>query len=78
MATSAILISASVYWRPFWMILSKAAGGTIEPLMLEWLMWLSTPKVYAAWEKPLMQWDYWNAINNYYVTTLIQLTITIM
>lgn len=43
--TSAILISASVYCKPFWIILSKAAGGTKAPLMLDWLMWLSIPNV---------------------------------
>lgn len=30
----------------------RAAGGTRAPLMLDWLMWLSMPKVNAEWEKP--------------------------
>lgn len=30
----------------------RAAGGTSVPLMLDWLMWLSMPKVNAEWEKP--------------------------
>lgn len=30
----------------------RAAGGTKVPLMLDWLMWLSIPKVNAEWEKP--------------------------
>lgn len=50
--TSAILSSASVYWSPFWIILSKAAGGTTDPFILDWLMWLSIPNVYAACVKP--------------------------
>lgn len=32
--SSAIEISASVYWRPFWMMLKRAAGGTSDPFML--------------------------------------------
>lgn len=30
----------------------SAAGGTSVPLMLDWLMWLSMPKVNAECEKP--------------------------
>lgn len=30
----------------------RAAGGTSVPLMFDWLMWLSMPKVNAEWEKP--------------------------
>lgn len=30
----------------------RAAGGTSVPLMLDWLMWLSMPKVNAECEKP--------------------------
>lgn len=33
--TSPMLISASVYCNPFWSILSRAAGGTRAPLMLD-------------------------------------------
>lgn len=50
--TSAILISASVYCKPFWMMFNKAAGGTKAPLMFDWLMWLSIPKVYAECTNP--------------------------
>lgn len=38
-----MLISASVNWRPFWMTVMRAAGGTSVPFMFVWLMWLSTP-----------------------------------
>lgn len=47
-----MLISASTYWSPFWRMEMSAAGGTSVPLMLDWLMWLSIPKVKAEWEKP--------------------------
>lgn len=50
--TSLMLISASTYWSPFWRMEMSAAGGTSVPLMLDWLMWLSIPKVKAEWEKP--------------------------
>lgn len=30
----------------------KAAGGTRAPLILDWLIWLSIPKVNAEWENP--------------------------
>lgn len=50
--TSFMLTSASTYCRPFWMMLIRAAGGTRAPLMLDWLMWLSMPKVNAEWENP--------------------------
>ena len=50
--TSLMLISASTYWRPFCRMEIRAAGGTSVPLMLDWLMWLSMPKVKAEWEKP--------------------------
>lgn len=30
----------------------SAAGGTSVPLMLDWLMWLSMPKVNAECENP--------------------------
>lgn len=50
--TSLMLTSASTYCRPFWMMLMRAAGGTRAPLMLDWLMWLSMPKVKAEWENP--------------------------
>lgn len=50
--TSLMLTSASTYCRPFWMMEMRAAGGTRAPLMLDWLMWLSMPKVNAEWEKP--------------------------
>lgn len=33
----------------------RAAGGTSVPLMLDWLMWLSMPKVNAECEKPETQ-----------------------
>lgn len=33
--TSLMLTSASTYWRPFWMMLMRAAGGTRAPLMLD-------------------------------------------
>lgn len=33
----------------------SAAGGTSVPLMLDWLMWLSMPKVNAECEKPETQ-----------------------
>lgn len=47
-----MLTSASTYCRPFWMMEMRAAGGTRAPLMLDWLMWLSMPKVNAEWENP--------------------------
>jgi len=47
-----MLTSASTYCRPFWMMLMRAAGGTSAPLMFDWLMWLSMPKVNAEWENP--------------------------
>lgn len=50
--TSAMLISASVYCRPFWMIDRRAAGGTKAPFMLDWLIWLSMPNVYAECTNP--------------------------
>lgn len=50
--TSLMLTSASTYCRPFCMMEMRAAGGTRAPLMLDWLMWLSIPKVNAEWEKP--------------------------
>lgn len=50
--TSLMLISASTYWSPFCRMEMRAAGGTSVPLMLDWLMWLSMPKVNAEWEKP--------------------------
>lgn len=50
--TSPMLISASVYCRPFMMMLRSAAGGTKAPLMLDWLMWLSIPNVYAECTNP--------------------------
>ena len=34
------------------MIEINAAGGTRAPLMLDWLIWLSIPKVNAEWENP--------------------------
>uniref|UniRef100_A0A1I8IJI1 Actin n=1 Tax=Macrostomum lignano TaxID=282301 RepID=A0A1I8IJI1_9PLAT len=43
--SSPTLISASVYCRPFWMICSRAAGGTMAPLMLVLEMWLSMPNM---------------------------------
>lgn len=48
-----MLISASTYWSPFCSMEISAAGGTSVPLMLDWLMWLSMPKVNAEWEKPV-------------------------
>lgn len=30
----------------------KAAGGTRAPFILDWLIWLSIPKVNAEWENP--------------------------
>lgn len=33
--TSLMLTSASTYWRPFWMMLIRAAGGTRAPLILD-------------------------------------------
>lgn len=50
-----MLISASTYWSPFCSMEMSAAGGTSVPLMLDWLMWLSMPKVNAEWEKPETQ-----------------------
>lgn len=50
--TSLMLISASTYWSPFCRMEMRAAGGTSVPFMLDWLMWLSMPKVNAEWEKP--------------------------
>lgn len=47
-----MLTSASTYCRPFWIMEMRAAGGTRAPLMFDWLMWLSMPKVKAEWEKP--------------------------
>lgn len=34
------------------MMLSRAAGGTSVPLMLDCVMWLSIPNVYAECVKP--------------------------
>ena len=34
------------------MILSSAAGGTRAPIILDWVMWLSNPNVYAECVKP--------------------------
>lgn len=53
--TSLMLISASTYWSPFCRMEMRAAGGTSVPLMLDWLMWLSMPKVNAECEKPETQ-----------------------
>lgn len=53
--TSLRLISASVYWSPFCMMLSRAAGGTKAPFILDWLMWLSIPNVYAECVKPAVK-----------------------
>lgn len=47
-----MLISASTYCSPFCRMEMRAAGGTSVPLMFDWLMWLSMPKVNAEWEKP--------------------------
>lgn len=47
-----MLISASTYCSPFCRMEMRAAGGTSVPLMFDWLMWLSIPKVNAEWEKP--------------------------
>lgn len=55
--TSPMLISASVYCRPFMMMLRRAAGGTKAPLMLDWLMWLSIPNVYAECTNPWIYID---------------------
>ena len=43
--TSPMLISASVYWRPFWTMLMSAAGGTRAPFMLLCAMCDSMPNV---------------------------------
>ena len=34
--TSAMLTSASTYWRPFCRTEMRAPGGMVEPLMLDW------------------------------------------
>lgn len=52
-----MLTSASTYCRPFWMMEMRAAGGTRAPLMFDWLMWLSMPKVNAEWENPGAWWE---------------------
>ena len=50
--TSVSVTSASTYWTPFWMIDTKAPGGTTDPLMFDWSMWLSTPNVNAECWNP--------------------------
>ena len=45
--SSPIVISASVYCKPFCNIFSKAAGGTRAPFILLWEICDSIPKVYA-------------------------------
>ena len=50
--TSFNVTSASTYCTPFWMIDTKAPGGTIDPLMFDWSIWLSTPKVNAECWNP--------------------------
>lgn len=50
--SSPILISASVYCKPFCKMVKRAAGGTSAPLMLLCEMCDSIPKVYAEWWKP--------------------------
>lgn len=52
--TSFNVTSASTYCTPFWMIDTKAPGGTIDPLMFDWSMWLSTPKVNAECWNPMV------------------------
>lgn len=42
----------------------RAAGGTSVPLMLDWLMWLSMPKVNAECEKPETQKNTTSFTNN--------------
>lgn len=69
--SSPIIISASVYCNPFWIIDNSAAGGTRAPLMLLCDMWDSIPNVYAECWKPARNKDsltaksFWNRASCY-------------
>lgn len=50
--TRAAKNSASVKWRPFWIIEIKAPLGTIVPSIVELTMLDSDPNVNAVWWNP--------------------------
>lgn len=62
--TSVKVASDSTYCTPFCKTETKAPGGTTEPFILDWSMWLSMPKVKAECWKPDDQMkDYRNSVN---------------